>query len=156
MQTYLLVIAIFTAILAVSVLLQAGVLLGMFIAMRRSAIKMQGLADEVKEKALPALVTTRSLLEDLAPKLKSATADLAEVLHTLRHQTTHVSESLDALLNKTNAQVNRVDEMVTATFDALDYASKAVESVAACVRADCPEVKMLCGTAVTAAARLLA
>lgn len=127
MQTYVLVLTIFTAILAVSVLLQAGVLLGMFIVMRKSAAKI----DEVKDKALPALATTRSLLEDLAPKLKSATADLSDVAHTLKNQTDHVSESLDTLLQKTNAQMNRVDGMVTATFDALDHASKAVESAVA-------------------------
>lgn len=127
-QSYILVLAIFTAITAVAVLIQAGVLLGMFIVMRKSMMKMQALADEVKGKALPALTTTQALLEDLAPKLKVATANLTEVTHTLRTETKHVTETVDVLLNKANVQMNRVDGMLTATFDAVDHAAHAMEN----------------------------
>jgi hypothetical protein len=126
-QSYILVLAIFTAVTAISVLIQAGVLLGMFIAMRKAMAKMMGVVDEVKTQALPAIASSKELLEDIAPKLKVATANLTEVSHTLRHETTHVSEIVDELLAKVNAQVNRVDGMVTATFDAVDRATGSVE-----------------------------
>ena len=130
-QSYILLLAIFTIVTAISVLIQAGVLLGMFIVLRKSMVKMQAVVDEVKEKALPAIATTRTLLEDLTPKLKSATADLTEVTHTARIQVKNVSESLDDVLAKANAQINRVDHLTTGAIDAVDHASKAIENAVA-------------------------
>jgi phage-related protein len=126
-ESYILVLAIFTAITAVAVLIQAGVLLGMFIVMRKATVKMLGVVDEVKTKALPAIASSKELLEDIAPKLKVATANLTEVSHTLKHETTHVSETVDELLAKVNAQMNRVDGMMTSTFDAVDRVTGSVE-----------------------------
>lgn len=126
-ESYILVLAIFTAITAISVLIQAGVLLGMFIVMRKSTVKMLGLVDEVKAQALPAIASSKELLEDIAPKLKVATANLTEVSHTLRHESKHVSETVDELLAKVNAQMNRVDGMITSTFDAVDRVTGSME-----------------------------
>jgi uncharacterized protein (DUF885 family) len=112
---------IFTAVTAVAVLLQAFVLLAIFIALRKSM-------NEMKEKVLPAVASARSLLEDVGPKLKVATTNLAEVSHTLRQQAEHLNQTVESLLNKTDAQVSRVNEIVTAVFNAVDQASKALEN----------------------------
>jgi hypothetical protein len=122
---------VFTAITAVAVLLQALVLLALFLVLRKAISKLLGVTDELKEHALPLLSTTRSLVEEVSPKLKVATSNLAEVSHTLRQQANHVNETLETLLNMTNTQVRRVDEMVTGTFDVVDQATKAVESAVA-------------------------
>jgi ABC-type transporter Mla subunit MlaD len=116
---------IFTAVTAVAVLLQALVLLAIFIALRKSLSEFQKIANE---KVLPAVASARSLLEDVGPKLKVATTNLAEVSHTLRHQADHLSQTVESLLNKTDAQVSRVNELVTAVFNAVDQASRALEN----------------------------
>jgi hypothetical protein len=126
-ESYILVLAIFTAVTAVAVLIQAGVLLGMFIVMRKAMAKMLSVVDEVKTKALPAIASSKELLDDIAPKLKVATANLTEVSHTLRHESKHVSETADELLAKVNAQVNRVDGILTSAFDAVDRVTGSVE-----------------------------
>jgi hypothetical protein len=63
----------------------------------------------------------------VSPKLKVATTNLVEVSTTLRNQASHLNETVDTLLNRTNTQIRRVDEMATATFDAVDHAAKAIE-----------------------------
>jgi uncharacterized phage infection (PIP) family protein YhgE len=122
---------IFTAITAAAVLLQALVLLALFLVLRKAMGKLLGITDELKEQALPLLASTRSLVEDVTPKLKTATSNLTEVSHTLRQQANHLNETLSALLDKTNTQIRRVDEMVTGTFDAVDQATRAVENAVA-------------------------
>lgn len=119
---------IFTAVTALGVLLQAFVLLAIFFALRKSMTEFQSIAKEFKEKALPAIDSTRSLVEEISPKLKVATANLTEVSHTLRQQANHINETVDSVLTKTDVQIRRVDEMVTATFDAVDNASRAFET----------------------------
>lgn len=127
-RSYIILLAIFTIATAISVLIQTGVLLGMFIIVRRAMVKMQAIVDEVKEKALPAIASTHTLIEDVGPKLKAVTADLSAVSQSARHQAEQVSESLDSLLAKANAQINRVDHLTTGAIDAVDHASKAIEN----------------------------
>jgi uncharacterized membrane protein len=118
---------VFTAVTAAAVLLQFIVLLAIYIAIRRSMGKLQETLDEVKAKALPAIASTQSLLDEVSPKLKTTTSNLAEMSEALRGQASHVNATVESLLDKTNAQINRVDDMVTATFNALGQASRAID-----------------------------
>jgi uncharacterized membrane protein len=118
---------VFTAVTAAGVLLQAFVLLAIYFAIRRSSDKLHETLDEVKAKALPAIDSAQSLLNDVSPRLKTATTNLTEVSQTLRGQASHVNATVESLLEKVNVQIERVDEMVTATFNALSQASRAVE-----------------------------
>ena len=119
---------IFTAVTAAGVLLQAFVLLAIFIALRKSMGEFREIAHEVKGKALPAIDSARSLLEDVGPKLRVATSNLEEVSHTLRQQAGHLNQTVESLLNRTDAQIRRVDDMVTAVFNAVDQGSRALEN----------------------------
>lgn len=122
---------IFTAITAAAVLLQALVMLGLFLVFKKAIGKLIATSDEMKEHALPLVASTRSLVEDISPKLKTTTSNLMEVSQTLRQQAGHVNETLDVLLEKTNSQIRRVDEMVTGTFNTVDHATKTLESAVA-------------------------
>lgn len=128
---YYLVLVIFTAITALSLLIQACSLLAMFIVLRKSVGKMQALADEMKAKALPTLASAQALMDDIGPKLKTATSQFSEITESFRHQARNVNETLDSVLVKANAQIRRIDEMVTGTFNAVDNASKVIESAVA-------------------------
>lgn len=124
---YYLVLVIFTAVTAFSLLLQACCLLGMAIVLRKSMKKMQALADEAKAKAYPVITSAQALLDDIGPKLKTATSEFSEVSQKVRHQANSVNETLDSVLEKANVQIRRIDEMVTGTMDAVEHASRAVE-----------------------------
>jgi flagellar hook-basal body complex protein FliE len=128
---YYLVLVIFTAITALSLLIQACSLLAMFIVLRKSVSKMQGLAEEMKAKALPTIASAQALIDDVGPKLKTATSQFSEISQNLRHQAYNINETMDNALVKANAQIRRIDEMVTGTMDAVDNASRAIESAVA-------------------------
>ena len=119
---------IFTAVTAAGVLLQAFVLLAIFIALRKPMAEFRQIAQQVKDKALPAIDSARILLEDVGPKLRVATSNLEEVSHTLRQQAGHLNQTVESLLNRTDAQIRRVDDMVTAVFNAVDQGSRALEN----------------------------
>jgi len=118
---------IFTAVTSIGVLLQAFVLLAMYFAVVRATKGLHEVTDELRQHALPTIATARSLFEDISPKLKVASTNLVEASHTLRHQADHVTATLDDLLNKTSAQANRVDEIVTASIDSAAHATEAVQ-----------------------------
>lgn len=118
---------LFTALVAVGVLLQACVLLGMLIAMRASLKRVEKLARMAEEHAIPALTSAKNLLDAVSPKLKAAADNVAAASETLRTQSQHVNETMDSLLKKTDAQAERVDEMITGTLNAVADATAAVQ-----------------------------
>lgn len=128
---YFIVLVIFTAIAAATLLIQVSMLVGMFIVMRRSMAKLQKIAEDAKAKAFPVINQAQSLLNEMTPKVRTAVANLEEVTHTVRKQATNVNTSVDDIVGKANAQIRRVDEMLTAALNAVDDASKAVEKAVA-------------------------
>lgn len=118
---------LFTALVAVAVLIQAGVLLGMFIVMRLAVKRMEKLATMAEAHAIPVLTTAKELLDSVAPKLKVAAENVASASETLKTQAHHANETLDGVLRKTEAQAERVDEMITGTLNAVADATAAVQ-----------------------------
>jgi methyl-accepting chemotaxis protein len=121
------VFILFTALVAVAMLVQAGVLLGMLIAMKASLKRMESFATLADTYAIPALSAAKDLLDAVSPKLKVAADNVAAASETLRTQSQHVNETLDGVLKKTEAQAERVDELITGTLNAVADATAAVQ-----------------------------
>ncbi|HJX01448.1 MAG TPA: hypothetical protein VJ453_14840, partial [Terriglobales bacterium] len=62
-------LTIFIAVTAAAVLLQAGILVGMYFAMRKTSAKVESLAEEVKTKVLPTAELAHSMMSELRPKI---------------------------------------------------------------------------------------
>jgi hypothetical protein len=118
---------IFIAITGAGVVLQAGLLAAMYLAMRKSSTKFELLAEEVKSKAVPTLNETHSLLVELRPKLQVISDNLAEVTSTIRTQVQRVDATVNDALDRARLQVIRTDEMVTRTLDRVEATSDIVQ-----------------------------
>jgi len=128
---YYLVLVIFTAVTAFSLLLQACCLLVMAVVVLKAAKKMHAVTEEVKGKALPVISSAQTLLDDISPKLRTATSELSDLSQKVRHQAQNVNQTMDNALTKANAQIHRIDEILTSTIKAVDHASKSIESAVA-------------------------
>ena len=62
---------IFVGIAAFSILMQAGFTLAMFIGARKAQKKIMGLADDVRLHALPVVIASREIIQDLSPKIRT-------------------------------------------------------------------------------------
>jgi hypothetical protein len=118
---------IFIAITGAAVVLQAGLLAAMYLALRKSSTQFELLAEEVKSKALPTLTETQSLLAELRPKLQLISENLAEVTSTVRTQLQRVDATVNDALDRARLQVIRTDEMVTRTLDRVEATSDIVQ-----------------------------
>ena len=66
-------LTIFIGVTAGAVLLQAGIMVALYLAVRKSTAKMEALATEVTSKALPTIETAQSMLVELRPKIENLT-----------------------------------------------------------------------------------
>jgi hypothetical protein len=120
-------LVVFIAIAAVSILMQAGFTVGMFFATRKAQKKIMSLADDVRLHALPAIMSSRELIQDVTPKLKLITENLTATTATLRAKTDKIGGVVDNVTDRAQVQASRVDGMVKGTLDQLTNAVHAIE-----------------------------
>jgi uncharacterized protein YoxC len=121
------IFAIFAIATAIGVLMQAGVLLGFFIAFLKLQGKLEKILTHVTDHALPLIESSKVMLQDLSPKVSTISANLVEVSDMLKHETGTIKSSVDDVLEKTRAQTARVDEMVSGTLDGISQASATIQ-----------------------------
>jgi methyl-accepting chemotaxis protein len=83
----------------------------------------------------PMVQSTRSLVEDVSPKLKHITTNLVEVSDIMRSETQHITVSLSDMVERTHQQAARVDHIVSSTLNGIGNATAAVqEGISAPIR----------------------
>jgi ABC-type transporter Mla subunit MlaD len=127
MQMTQTIFIIFTAVTSIGVLIQAGVLLGMYFAVKKTTDEARELSSQLKQHLVPTLSAARSVIEDVSPKIKIATANLVEASNTLRSQAEQINKTVTEVAGMAQTQVSRVDDMATAVLDGLTQATAAVQ-----------------------------
>jgi hypothetical protein len=110
----------FIAVTALAVLLQAGLLAGMFFSMRKTSAKVESLAEEVKTKVLPTAELAHSMMSELRPKIATVVDNVSVSTTMLRSQMERVDATLTDIVDRTRLQVIRADEFVGSTMDKLE------------------------------------
>jgi methyl-accepting chemotaxis protein len=134
-------LVIFIGITAVAVLLQACVLLGMFLVMRKAIVAGLAEAAEFRSKLAPVLdgskvlmdsgqdviatakelmKTASSLITDLEPHLETAATELSHMVRDVHQQANQLQAAVDEVALKAQRQVDRVDYMATSTLNGLE------------------------------------
>lgn len=118
---------VFIVVTAFAVLLQAGILAGMYFALRKTSAKVESLADEVKNKVLPTAELAHSMMSDLRPKIETVVDNVSVSTTVLRGQMERIDATLTDIVDRTRLQVIRADEFVNSTMDKLEETREAVQ-----------------------------
>jgi hypothetical protein len=110
----------FIAVTAGAVLLQALIMVALYLAVRKSTARMEALATEVTSKALPTMETVQSLLVELRPKIEVLSTNVAESSTLVRNQLGRIDATLTDALDRTRLQVIRADELLNRTMDKVE------------------------------------
>lgn len=130
---------LFSAATAVAVVLQMLILLGMFLALRKTQKKVEDLIDDARVHVLPMIATSRGLVDDLGPKVTAAVNDLTPKLKTIssnltettsliRSETEHIKAAIEEVVGRTRGQAARVDGMVSGTLDGVQHATTTIQN----------------------------
>lgn len=117
----------FIAVTAIAVVIQMGILIGIFLAVKKSTAKMESLATQLEGRALPLLDSAKAILEDAQPKLQEVTSNLVDVSGTMKTQMQRVDAALGDLVDRTRLQTIRVDELVSRTLDKVEETTDLVQ-----------------------------
>jgi hypothetical protein len=120
-------LVIFIAIAAISILLQAGFTVAMAIGALKARKKIMALVDDVRLHAMPVIMSSREVLQDVTPKIKTITENLTATSTTLRAKAEQIGSVVGDVTSKAHVQATRVDGMVKSTLDHLTLAVQALE-----------------------------
>lgn len=116
----------FIALTAIAVLLQAGVLLAIYLAVRKGGERMEALASEVRSKVLPSLDQAQAILSDARPKLHTIADHLQQTSTTVLNQVERIDATVTDVVDRARLQVIRADELLSRTMDRVEQTSEMV------------------------------
>jgi methyl-accepting chemotaxis protein len=121
---------IIVAAVALTMLLQAIVLLATFVVLRKTIRTLHDELDETRtgvmrlmEKVEPLIESAREFLTHTAPKIESTVTDIAAIAQKLRAETNDVQAAASEIVERARRQGARMDSMMTRTLDVVDHAA---------------------------------
>ena len=118
--------SIFVALTGIAVILQEGVLLAIYIAMRKSTQHLEELAGDVKTKVMPTVTQAQEMIADLRPKIETIVGNFRDTTTVLRSEVQRVDAAVNDVIDRARLQVIRADELLGRTMDRVEQTSEMV------------------------------
>ena len=123
-------VAIFVCVAAVAILLQAAILVAMFLQMRRTMDRMERFTADLESRLSPILSRVQLLLDDTQPRISEMVADAAHVVYLARAQAQKVDRVFTEASDRLRGQLVRADRILTGALETIeDAGSKFSHSV---------------------------
>ncbi len=117
---------IFVGVTAAAVVIQAGILVALFVAVKKSTSRMEALATEVKTKVMPTVDTAQSMLVEWRPRIDNIASNVSETTTVVRGQVERLDATVTDIVDRTRLQVIRADELLNRTMDRIEETSDVV------------------------------
>jgi len=119
-------VPVFIIATAVAVIIQAGILVALFLVVRKTTGRVEALATEVKTKALPTMETAQAMLVELRPKVNEIVTNVDQSARMARAQMERLDATVSDVVDRARLQVIRADELVNRTLDRVEETSDMV------------------------------
>lgn len=114
-------------LVAVAVLMQAGAMLGIFLTLRKFREQLEGVRSDVKARIDPLTHSVLDIVNNSREPLRTISANLAEISTMLRNRTSSADQVAEELLDKSKAQIVRVDRMVSDLVEKVESTADTVQ-----------------------------
>jgi hypothetical protein len=122
------IITFFVVVAAFAIVLQTGILIALYMALRQSSARIEGIAGRLEQQASPVLATAHAILEDAQPKIAEITMNLVESTSTMREHVFQVGEATGEIVERVRIQAVRLDEFFTSAANKLEATSEMVQT----------------------------
>ncbi len=125
------VLTIFVALTGLAVLMQAGILLGIFITVQKAVQLTQKTTEDLKTTVYPLIHSSRDLLEKIGPQVITITTDLAHLTEAIKRESGDIHLSITEILERVDRQSARLDSMLTSSLTKVEKAGSVMERAVA-------------------------
>jgi hypothetical protein len=110
----------FVVVTAAAVVLQAIVLIALFVQLRRTATRVEETITELNARISPVLARVQVLVEDISPRVSGIVSDAAELTRLARGQAQKVDRILTETMERLRLQLIHVDQILTGAMEAVE------------------------------------
>jgi transposase len=114
-------------LVALAVLMQAGAMVGIWLAIRKIPGQIEGVRADVKQRLDPLTQSVTEIVNNSREPLRTITANLAEISRMLRNRTSNADALVAELVDKSRSQIVRVDQMVSELVTKVETTADAVQ-----------------------------
>jgi len=114
-------------LVALAVLMQAGVTIAIWLAVRKVPGQVEAFRADVKQRFDPLAQSITEIVSNAREPLRAITTNLAEISLMLRERTSDVDGLVAELVDRSRAQVIRMDRMVSDLVQKVEITSEAVQ-----------------------------
>jgi hypothetical protein len=126
MSTLETLMIVFIIVTTAAVVIQMGVLVALYVGVKKSSARMETLAFQIHSRALPTLDMAQKMVEDSRPKVEAILTNLAASSTMLRQELERIDVSVADVVDRARLQVIRVDELVSHALDRVEDAGEMV------------------------------
>jgi hypothetical protein len=113
-------VPLFIIFTALAVMIQAGILVALYVAVRKTSARVEGIATQVTTKAVPTLETAHAMLVELRPRIEEIIVNVEHSTRMARAQMERLDATVNDIVDRTRLQVIRADELVNRTMDKVE------------------------------------
>ena len=115
-------IPLFIVATAVAVVLQAIVLIALFIQLRRTAARVEQTVADLNTKVTPLISRVQILVDDISPRISGIVADASEITRLARGEAQRVDRIVNEALERLRMQLIHIDHILTGAMESVEEA----------------------------------
>jgi hypothetical protein len=115
-------IPFFVVVTALAILVQAIILIALFIQLRRTAARVEQTIADLNTKVSPLISRVQLLVEELSPRLTGIVVDASEITRLARSEAQKLDRVLSEALERLRMQIIHVDHILTGAMEAVEEA----------------------------------
>ena len=116
----------FSIIAAIALVVQVGILIGLFLQLKRTTESINRMVNDLHTRIGPILTRTQILLDDTQPKITALVDDASHVMYLARTQAQKMDKVFTEASDRLRGQLVRADRILTGTLEAVEDAGTQV------------------------------
>jgi hypothetical protein len=117
---------IWVAVTSLAVVIQAGILVALYISVRKTSARMEAIVSDLHTKTAPILESTQAIVVDSRPKIETITDNLVAASTSIKSQVERLDATVSDAVDRTRLQIIRADDLVTRTMDRVEETTDVV------------------------------
>jgi uncharacterized protein YoxC len=116
----------FSIIAAIALVVQVGILIGLFMQLKKTTEAMNRMVTDLHTRMGPILTRTQILLDETQPKISALVEDASQVVYLARSQAQKVDRVMTEAADRLRGQLVRADRILTGALEAVEDAGTQV------------------------------
>src|ERR1700687_191470 len=110
----------FVVVTAVAIVVQAIVLVALFLQLRRTAVRVEETIGDLNTRLIPIISRLQLLVEDVSPRISGLVSDASELTRMARGQAQKADRILTETMERLRLQLIHVDQILPGALEAVE------------------------------------